>query len=52
MSIMNHPAWNKGIRRGQQVLKINGEKATANIFNKIITSAKPGDKIALTIIHQ
>ena len=43
------PAWNKGIRRGQQLLKINGEKATANTFNKIITSAKPGDKIVLII---
>ena len=43
------PAWNKGIRRGQHVLKINGEKATANTFNKIMTGAKPGDKIALII---
>jgi predicted metalloprotease with PDZ domain len=43
------PGWNKGIRRGQQVLKINGEKATANTFNKIITSARPGDKIVLII---
>jgi len=41
------PAWNKGIRRGQHLLTINGEKATANTFNKIITGANPGDKIAL-----
>ncbi|HEX3166315.1 MAG TPA: hypothetical protein VHQ93_08620 [Chitinophagaceae bacterium] len=43
------PGWNKGIRRGQQVLKINGEKASANISNKIITAARPGDKIDLTL---
>ena len=43
------PGWNKGIRRGQQVLKINGEKAAASIFNKTITSAGPGDKIGLTL---
>ncbi|HEU5167074.1 MAG TPA: hypothetical protein VFU29_16100, partial [Chitinophagaceae bacterium] len=29
------PGWNEGIRRGQQVIKINGEKATGSIFNKI-----------------
>ena len=43
------PGWNKGLKRGQQVLKINGEKATANTFNKIITAARPGDKIVLII---
>jgi predicted metalloprotease with PDZ domain len=44
------PGWNKGIRRGQQVLKVNGEKAAASTYNKIITSARPGDKIDLTLI--
>ena len=44
------PGWNKGLRRGQQVLKINGEKATASIYNKIITSSRPGDKIGLTLL--
>ncbi|HEV8269987.1 MAG TPA: hypothetical protein VGQ04_01710 [Chitinophagaceae bacterium] len=43
------PGWNKGIRRGQQLAKINGEKATASLYNKIITGARPGDKIGLTI---
>ncbi|HEY5771745.1 MAG TPA: PDZ domain-containing protein, partial [Chitinophagaceae bacterium] len=43
------PGWNKGIRRGQQVLKVNGEKATVSNFNKIMTGSKPGDKIALII---
>jgi len=44
------PGWNKGIRRGQQVLKVNGEKAAASTYNKIITSARPGDKMDLTVI--
>jgi predicted metalloprotease with PDZ domain len=44
------PGWNKGIRRGQQVLKLNGEKAAASTYNKIITSARPGDKIDLTLL--
>ena len=43
------PAWNKRIRRGQQLIKANGEKVTASTFNKIMTGAKPGDKIALII---
>jgi len=43
------PGWNAGIRRGQQLVKINGERSTANLFNKIINSAKPGDKISLTL---
>ena len=43
------PGWNAGIRRGQQVLKVNGEKATGNVFNKLIAGARPGDKIGLTV---
>ena len=43
------PGWNASIRRGQQLVKINGERSTANLFNKIINSAKPGDKISLTL---
>ena len=43
------PAWNTGIRRGQQLAKIKGEKATASSYNKIITGARPGDKINLTL---
>ena len=42
-------AWNAGIRRGQQVLKVNGEKATGNVFNKLTAGARPGDKLSLTV---
>jgi len=43
------PGWNAGIRRGQQLVKINGDRSSANLFNKIITSARPGDKISFTL---
>ncbi|HMK19963.1 MAG TPA: hypothetical protein VK492_17300 [Chitinophagaceae bacterium] len=43
------PGWNAGIRRGQQLAKINGERSAASLFNKIINSANPGDKIRLTL---
>ena len=43
------PGWNAGMRRGQQLIKINGEKASSSIFNKTIAGAIPGDKISLTI---
>jgi predicted metalloprotease with PDZ domain len=43
------PAWNSSLRRGQQVLKINGEKATVNLLNKTVEAAKPGEKIRLTL---
>jgi predicted metalloprotease with PDZ domain len=44
------PGWNALIRRGQQVLIIDGQKASATLFNKTISSAKPGDKIRITAI--
>jgi predicted metalloprotease with PDZ domain len=43
------PAWNSSLRRGQQVLKINGEKATVSLLNKTVEAAKPGEKIRLTL---
>jgi predicted metalloprotease with PDZ domain len=44
------PAWNSTLRRGQQLLKINGEKATSNLLDKVIAAARPGDKINLTVV--
>jgi predicted metalloprotease with PDZ domain len=43
------PAWNAGIRRGQQVVKINSEKASAEILNKILSAARPGDNITISL---
>ncbi len=42
-------AWNAGVRRGQFVQKINGEKASNELLNKTLAAAKPGDKINLQI---
>jgi len=39
------PGWNASIRRGQQVIKINGERSSVSLFNKTINSARAGDKI-------
>ena len=43
------PGWNASIRKAQQVVKLNGEKPSASLFNKLITSARPGDKISFTL---
>jgi len=43
------PGWNASIRRGQQLVKINGERSSVSLFNKIITSARPDDKIRFTL---
>jgi predicted metalloprotease with PDZ domain len=43
------PGWKAGIRRAQQLVKINGEKASANLYNKITSSIRPGDKINVTL---
>jgi len=44
------PGWNAAMRRGQQVTQVNGEKASVNLFNKIISASKPGDKINFTLL--
>lgn len=44
------PAWNAGIRRAQQVTAINGQKASADLLNKTIADARPGDKLITTIL--
>lgn len=44
------PAWNAGIRRGQQIIKINGQKPSSDLLNKTITNSRPGDKMVLSLI--
>jgi predicted metalloprotease with PDZ domain len=41
------PAWNAGIRRGQQIVDINGIKPSADFFTKTIAAAKTGDKLGV-----
>jgi len=43
------PAWNGGIRTRQQLVQINGAKATAQLLKETIDKAKPGDKIDLKV---
>jgi predicted metalloprotease with PDZ domain len=43
------PAWNASIKRGQQLVKINGERSSVSLFKKLITSARPGNKINFTL---
>ncbi len=43
------PAWNAEIRRGQALLQVNKTKATGTQVNQIISAAKPGEKIILTV---
>jgi len=44
------PGWNANIRRGQQLVKINGERSSVSFFNKLINSTRPGDKIRFTFL--
>jgi predicted metalloprotease with PDZ domain len=44
------PAWNAGIRRGQQVISINRQKPSVDLLNNTITAARPGDKMTLTLV--
>lgn len=43
------PAWNAGIRMRQQLLQINGAKATTQLLKESIEKAKEGDKITLKV---
>ena len=44
------PAWNSGLRRGQQLLQIDGQKATAKLFNEVINNIKPGKTVSIVYI--
>lgn len=46
------PAWNAGIRRGQQVLEIDWQKATLKLCNIILSNIETGKTIKLKIISQ
>jgi predicted metalloprotease with PDZ domain len=44
------PAWNAGIRRGQQVLEIDWQKATPKVCNTILSNMETGKMIKMKII--
>ncbi|WP_181163794.1 M61 family metallopeptidase [Pontibacter mangrovi] len=48
----NSPAWQAGLRRTEQVLKINGEKASKELLASQMSKAKPGDTLQLLIAEE
>ena len=48
----NSPAYNAGLSPNDIIKEINGEKATAELLNNILSSGNPGDKISITISHR
>ncbi len=44
------PAWDTGIRRGQQVLEMDWQKATGNLCNTILSNMEVGKLIKMKII--
>jgi predicted metalloprotease with PDZ domain len=44
------PAWDSGIRRGQQVLEIDWQKATPAICKSVLSNMEPGKMIKLKLI--
>ena len=46
------PAWNAGIRRGQQVLEIDWQKATGKLCNTILNNIETGKMIKMRIALQ
>lgn len=43
------PAWNAGIRPGQQLLQLNRSRADSSLWKKIIAEARPGDSLKVKI---
>ncbi|NDK55680.1 M61 family metallopeptidase [Pontibacter fetidus] len=43
------PAWNAGLRKSDKLLKINGSKADAETYKKLMNMAKPGDLVNLQV---
>jgi predicted metalloprotease with PDZ domain len=45
------PAWTGNLQVGDQVLTVNGQKATTDMFNSPLTDQHEGDTVHLTIIR-
>ncbi len=48
----NSPAYNAGLSPQDVIKEINGEKATNDLLNSSLNSAKPGDRITFTVTHR
>lgn len=48
----NSPAYNAGLSPRDIIKEINGEKASAELLNNILSSGIPGDMITVTVTHR
>lgn len=48
----NSPAWFEGIRRNQEILKINGQPAGAGLLEVISAAARPDEIIRLDVVEK
>jgi predicted metalloprotease with PDZ domain len=48
----NSPAYNAGLSAQDIIKEINGEKASADLLNRILSTGNQGDKINITITHR
>ncbi|MCB0628454.1 MAG: M61 family peptidase [Saprospiraceae bacterium] len=46
----NSPAWFEGIRRGQEIVKINGQSATVELLKSVSEAAEPNEIIKLEML--
>jgi predicted metalloprotease with PDZ domain len=45
----NSPAWFAGLSPGDTIIELNGKKASSSVLDEILSSAKPGDGILITV---
>lgn len=48
----NSPAYKAGLSPHDIIKEINGEKASAELLNNILSTGNPGDKITITVTHR
>ena len=44
------PAWNSGLRRGQQIIQVDGQKASSKRITDVFSNLKPGQSVAIVYI--
>jgi predicted metalloprotease with PDZ domain len=48
----NSPAYKSGLSPHDIIIEINGEKASGELLNNILSTGNPGDKITITVTHR
>lgn len=49
--VAGSPAWEQGVNTGDQIIAIDGNRATQQNFQSFISTKQPGDKVKLTIFR-